>query len=206
MVVIRVVLVLSSPVFSSLELLCWVQFGSESLFIVHAKSLVVCSHLSLHTWCAHLVHLVTWSFYFEYVLFSFLMSTFYIFCVDMCYAFNMRHIFTLASWSLGPDLSWKILSLLTWDQEIDLECLRLWPISPSDQSNTISTYIYWRCRLDDLPILSLTWHHSLVPLHDFTTLVRFIMLQYHWLFFPSFPWSDQVEFEMVRPEVSFTRW
>ena len=45
----------------------------------------------------------------------------------------------------------------------------------------------------------------LVPLHDFTTLVRLSMLQYHCLFFPSFPWSDHVVPEIVWPEVSSTR-
>ena len=132
MVVIRVVPVLSGPVFSSLELLYWVQFGSELLFIVHVESLVVCNPLSLHTWCTHLIHLAIWYFYFKYVLFSFLMSMFYVFCVDICYACDMRHIFTYASWSLWPDLSWRILSLLTWDHEIDLESLRLWLVSSSD--------------------------------------------------------------------------
>ena len=45
----------------------------------------------------------------------------------------------------------------------------------------------------------------LVPLHDFTTLVRLSMLQYHCLFFPSFPWSDHVVPEIVWPGVSSTR-
>ena len=132
MVVIRVVPVLSGPVFGSSESLCRVQFGSESLFVVHVESLVFCSPLSLHTWCTHLVHLVIWSFILSmcYSLFSWVRFTYF---VLMCAMLLIWDIFSLwHHWSLRPDLSWRILSLLTWDHEIDLESLRLWLVSSSD--------------------------------------------------------------------------
>ena len=152
--------------------------------------LVVCSPLTLHTWYTHLVHSVTWSFYFEYVLFSFLMSTFYIFCVDVCYAFDMRHIFTLASlitwtWPIMEDIEPIDLGSGDWPREFETVTH-----FTSVRSSTISISIPRLYGLGDLPILSLTWYHPLVPLHDFTTLVHLIMLQYHCLSFPSFPWFD----------------
>ena len=65
-------------------------------------------------------------FYFEYVLFPFLMSTFYIFCVDVCYAFDMRHIFTLASlitwvWPIMEDI--ESIDLGSWDRPRKFETM-----------------------------------------------------------------------------------
>ena len=54
-VIIRVISILLSPIFSTSELFlfCWVYIGSESLFIIHVESLVVCSPFSFRTWCTH---------------------------------------------------------------------------------------------------------------------------------------------------------
>ena len=143
-------------------------------------------------------------FYPEYMLFS---------CLWLCFTYLVLMSVMLSIWDI-----FHLYIMIIWVWPImediepfdlgsgDLGSLRLWPISPSDQSSIISISTPWLCGLDDLPILSLTWHHPLVPLHDFTTLVYLSILQYHCLFFPSFPWSGQVESEMVWPEVSFTRW
>ena len=103
----------------------------------------------------------------------FLLIMLYISCLDVCYAFNMRHIFTYTSWSFWPNLSWKILSLLAWDQRFDLRSSRLWPISHSNQSSTVFIPISWLFRLVDLPILSLTWHY---PWYRYMTLLPFFAL------------------------------
>ena len=70
---------------------------------------------------------------------------------------------------------WSIMITWAWPIMEDIEPIdlglgdrlvssRLWFVSSSYQSNTIS--IPWLFRLDDLPILNLTWHHPLVPLYD----------------------------------------
>ena len=70
---------------------------------------------------------------------------------------------------------WSIMITWVWPIMEDIEPIdlglgdrlvssRLWFVSSSYQSNTIS--IPWLFRLDDLPILNLTWHHPLVPLYD----------------------------------------
>ena len=123
MVVIRVVPVLSGPVFSSSESLCRVQFSSES-FVVHVESLIFCSPLSLHTWCTHLVHLVIWSFYFEYVLFYFLMSMLCISCVDvLCFRyetyFHLCIMITLV-WPIMEDIEPINLGLADRPKEFEI--------------------------------------------------------------------------------------
>ena len=49
-------------------------------------------------------------------------------------------------------------------------------------------------RLDDLPILSLTWHHPLIPSYDLAIPIRLSILQYHCLSFPfiSLIWPGRV--------------
>ena len=76
-------------------------------------------------------------FYFEYVLSSFLMSTFYIYCVDVCYAFDMRHIFTLAS-------------LITWAWPImeDIEPIDLGSGDRPREFETVTHVTFW-----------LEWYH-----------------------------------------------
>ena len=73
-------------------LFCWVRFGSKS-FIVHVESLVVCSPLSLHMMYS-LFHLVIWSFYSEYMLFSF-SWVWFTYLALMCVMLSIWDIFSL---------------------------------------------------------------------------------------------------------------
>ena len=137
MVVIRVIFVLLSLVWFRVVVYSSCRESSSFVVLYHFTPNVLIGSFS------------DTIFLFRVCVMLFLINMLYISCLDVCYAFNMRHIFTYTSWSLWYDLSWRILNLLTYDQKINLENSRLRPISPSDQSSTIS--ISWLCRVDDLP-------------------------------------------------------
>ena len=114
-VIIRVISILLSPVFSSSELFlfCWVRFWFR--LVVYSscwESDHLWSFFVLHMMYS-LVHLVIRSFILSmcYSLFSWVRFTYF---VLMCVMLSIWDIFSLwHHWSLGPDLSWRILSLLT---------------------------------------------------------------------------------------------
>ena len=88
-------------------------------------------------------------FYFEYVLSSFLMSTFYIYCVDVCYAFDMRHIFTLASlitwaWPIMEDI--EPIDLRLGDRPREFETVTQFTFRSEQYHIHIHTLTLWTCR------------------------------------------------------------
>ena len=148
-----------------------------------------------------LVHLVIWSSHYEFVFFSWVCFTSFVFVLHLlcwcvlCFRYEMSfHLYIMITlvWPIMEDIEPIDLGLGDWPREFEIV--------------TYFTSIPWSFRLGELPILSLTWHHPLVPLYDLTTFVRLSILQYQCLFFPSFLWSDQVESEMIRLEVSFAWW
>ena len=69
----------------------WVQFGSESLFIVHVESPVICSPLSFHMMYS-LFHLVTWSFILSMSFFSWVCFTWLVMMCIMLLIWDIFHL------------------------------------------------------------------------------------------------------------------
>ena len=99
-------------------------------------------------------------------------------------SFHLYILITLA-WPIMEDI--EPIDLGLGDQSREFETVThftFWSEQYHIHIYTLTLWTWW------LTHLGLTWHHLLVPLHDFTTLVCLSMLQYHCLSFPSFPWSD----------------
>ena len=151
-----------------------------------------------------LVHLVIW--YFIWVLWRFSREwVLHILCWCVLwfrYDTSFTYITITLAWPIMEDI--EPIDLGSGDRLREFETVThftFWLEQYHTHIHTLTLWTWWLTHF-------WAWHDTTPSYHyaTFTILVHLSILQYHCLSFPLFHGSDQVESEMVRPEVSFTRW
>ena len=158
-----------------------------SLFTVHVESpimVVLCCFIHdvlVGSFSDMIFYLSTWHFSRECVLH---ILCWYVLCFRYETSFQLYIMITLA-WPIMEDI--EPIDLGLGDRPRKFKTVTQCTFRLEQYHIHIHTLTLWTWRPTHFePDMT----HPLVPLHDFTTLVRLIMLQYHCLSFPSFPWSD----------------